>query len=395
MNLKNFFNLFCLFYYYLICNYFFAFIKAKRVSSQYIENVFNTSYKKNALFIYITEPFLTRRNYNMHQNRVQAYIFATFCKQFGYNVDVVDESVNTLDLDKHYDLIIDSHPKKKSFYEKNVKDDSKKIVYLTGSNPEFSNQQERQRILDVNRRRNSNLKPKRNCLEFKGDVIESFNSIFLIGNTTTKSTYSNFSIPIMTVNNSGNSFFSYPKFSEKQSNSFLFLSSSSQVHKGLDLLLDVFSKHNQFNLYVCSDFKSENDFFDLYKDELTAFSNIKGIGMLDLKGRHFQSILNICSYLVLPSCSEGMSGAVLTAMSAGLIPIISDRCGVDYISHEYPLESFLNPDTFLSILTEFSSKSVVWIQEEGLRFREIYNQHYTIQNYQKMILDNIKATILL
>ena len=45
--------------------------------------------------------------------------------------------------------------------------------------------------------------------------------------------------------------------------------------------------------------------------------------------KKFKNICDSSIALVYPSCSEGQSGAVLTTMHAGLIPIISYQSGVD------------------------------------------------------------------
>ena len=87
----------------------------------------------------------------MHQNRPQAYIMAKFCSNLGYNIDVIDVFTSHITLTKTYDLLVDSHPKQNPYYQNHLKKDVKKVVYLTGANPKFSNREEAQRVLDINK----------------------------------------------------------------------------------------------------------------------------------------------------------------------------------------------------------------------------------------------------
>lgn len=42
-----------------------------------------------------------------------------------------------------------------------------------------------------------------------------------------------------------------------------------------------------------------------------------------------RAILDACTFVVLPSCSEGTATSVLAGMASGLIPIVSAQAGVD------------------------------------------------------------------
>ena len=57
--------------------------------------------------------------------------------------------------------------------------------------------------------------------------------------------------------------------------------------------------------------------------------NIHTIGWIDINSDQFAEIIDTCVGLIYPSCSEGQSGAVVTCMQAGLIPIISYESGID------------------------------------------------------------------
>ena len=101
------------------------------------------------------------------------------------------------------------------------------------------------------------------------------------------------------------------------------------VHKGVDLLLEAFVEMPGFQLTLCGPIEAEQDFVQAYRKELFETQNIRTIGWVQLESPEFQQVLNSCSALVYPSCSEGQSTAVVTALHAGVIPIASYESGVD------------------------------------------------------------------
>ena len=91
--------------------------------------------------------------------------------------------------------------------------------------------------------------------------------------------------------------------------------------------------------------------------------NIHPEGLVDVYGEHFCRIAQMCAYMIMPSCSEGMAGSVLTAMSAGMIPIVSRECGFDDddVIHLPNCEL----DTICSYVKEYAEKEPSWIQERS------------------------------
>ncbi len=63
--------------------------------------------------------------------------------------------------------------------------------------------------------------------------------------------------------------------------------------------------------------------------ELYQTPNIHTIGWVNVNSSEFVEITNKCIGVINPSCSEGVSGSVITCMQAGLIPIANYESGVD------------------------------------------------------------------
>lgn len=354
-----------------------------------LKNVLDSNYLRTALLVYVTEPFITGMN-NTHQNSWQVIEIARVISKFGYNVDVCDYNYNKSDFKKKYDLLIDLHPRDNAVYNKFLKPDCIKIAYLTGSNTSFSNVAEQKRINDVYRRRNIKLIPRRQA-PLISKRIENYDAIFFIGNEYNLKTYSEFKMPpVYFIKNTGYDFnFGNEK---RKANNFMFLGSAGQVHKGLDLLLEIFAqKCRDCNLYVCSSFENESDFCEAYKHELYNTSNIHPIGFVDIKSDKFKEIAEKCAYMIMPSCSEGIAGSVLTAMSAGMIPIVSRECGFedDEVIHLKDCSKECLEDS----IKFYASKDDEWIKSESEKAVKIVKERYSEECFIEFICNGLENVI--
>lgn len=61
---------------------------------------------------------------------------------------------------------------------------------------------------------------------------------------------------------------------------FLWMGSLGLIHKGLDLLLEIFNELPDYNLYICGSTKNEPEFEYLYFDELYRTKNIHTYGFV-------------------------------------------------------------------------------------------------------------------
>ena len=73
--------------------------------------------------------------------------------EFGYNVDVADMLADTIRLHKQYDLVIDVHPGMHPEISPACIG-AKRVAFITGSNPAFSNAAEEQRLRELYERGN-------------------------------------------------------------------------------------------------------------------------------------------------------------------------------------------------------------------------------------------------
>lgn len=354
-----------------------------------LQNVFNKKYNKNCLLSYITNPFIYGIK-DSHQNSWQVIEIAKVISKYGYNIDVIDYNYNKTNFNKKYDLLIDIHPRDNATYNYFLKDECIKIAYLTGSNTSFSNMAEKKRLDNLYSRRKIKLLPRRRGLLIS-KKIENYDAAFFIGNEYNLKTYAEFKMPpVYFIKNTGYKFdFSNNK---RDAKNFMFLGSVGQVHKGLDLLLEIFTnKLKDCNLYICSNFENEEDFCEEYKKELYHTSNIYPIGFIDIKSEKFKNLSEICAYMIMPSCSEGIAGSVLTAMSAGMIPLVSRECGLedDEVIH---LEN-CSMECIEETIKYYSNMDNEWVKIMSEKSVNIVLNKYSKENFIKTFEDNFKRVL--
>jgi hypothetical protein len=249
----------------------------------------------------------------------------------GYVVDVVDylETRRRL-LWRKYDLVVDIYPRRQPLYEKRLKRDARRIAYLTGSDVEFSNRAERQRLADLERRRGIKLPARRQADPIPHDVLEEFDAWLYFGNARTLATFS----PrpgqrAYRLFNNGLDGIEPTDPALRNPRRFLFLGGYGQVHKGLDLLLETFADNPDLHLTVCSQFEREPDFVRAFRREMYGVQSVKSVGFVDVRSARFRELQSTCGYLILPSCSEGEATNVTVGLSFGLTAVVSDACGFD------------------------------------------------------------------
>ena len=299
----------------------------RRGREAFLAGVAHPSNLRRALLIHLVEPFLAGAADVRHQNRGQALDLAAALAARGFRVDVAAPGATTISHAEPYDLVVDLHPGLTSYP---FGRDTLHVAYITGSNPTFANQAERQRLTELAQRRGFHLQARRQVPEFSRKDLGACSAMWFIGNGHNLATFEATIRPprVSFITN-----FAYPiphlATSRRDPRHFLFLSSGGQVHKGLDLLLEVFRHRPEWTLHVCSNFHEEADFCRAFRRELFCSPNILPHGFQRLDGPAFQGIAASCTFLVLPSCSEANAGSVISAMAIGCIPIVSQACGFE------------------------------------------------------------------
>lgn len=346
----------------------------------FYKNVYKTNYNKNVLVSYISYP-IKKGLVKTHSNFLELQLILEIFKNLAFNIDVADYTYEgRIDYSK-YDLIFGfGSPFGSALLDKTAKR-ALKICYLTGSLKLF-NQMERVRYL--RERKGISVIPRRNYYwKYLQESVSMSDAIILTGNEWTESTVRPYNsiifrvrLPIFLPDKEEITKIIQEKDWERAKKNFLWFGSSGALHKGLDLCLDVFSNKENLYLHVCGPVDREEDFFEVYKRELTELRNIKYYSFVKVDSSIFRDIITSCAFAIFPSCSEGGGGSLLTCMAYGLIPIATIEASVD-IEASYGI---LLEDYKVEYISEIV-ESVSHISSDKLVDMAIKSMEYTHQNH--------------
>lgn len=300
---------------------------------------------KLALVSYVKHPFLLQKSELdrvPHTNPFECLDSVIVLLEAGYKVDVIDWTDTKFIPKKKYDLCLDVHQNLERLKDILPKD-CVKIFYITGANWRFQNSSENKRLDELEKRRGVRLAPRRNIAA--ADNIEHCDFALALGSEFAKSTYTYAGKDIERIPLPSVVFYDSPEnknFDAIRKN-FVWIGGGGAVHKGLDVVLECFKDLPDYKLTICGPVHAEKDFAEFYTKELFETPSIKTVGRIDIRSKAFKDIVENSIALIYPSCSEGQSGSVITALQAGLIPLISYESGVDV-------------DGFGKILTDHSSE---------------------------------------
>lgn len=285
-----------------------------------------TASDKWVFISYLSEPFyknLDETYLNRHQNRRESIIIADCFHQFGFNVHVRRFDKPLIFRRRKYDVVFGLEPNFEKISQ--VNPHAIKIYYATGAYWQFQNKQIVTRTAQASQRFNYPFSRHRMVVPHQSAVIADH--IMQIGIPNTIKTYPNeirHKIHILrqsiTIPQD-----LYQIKSERNINkrNFLWFGSGGSILKGLDLLLTIFEKYDDFTLHIVG--KMDDDFQSMYKERKER-ENIKYHGYLEITDPCLMDIVNECAFVIFPSASEGMPGSLLNMMYLGLIPITTSIC---------------------------------------------------------------------
>jgi glycosyltransferase involved in cell wall biosynthesis len=268
-----------------------------------------------------------------HSNKWESFAIARAFAGMGYDVDVINWDDQKFTPHDGYDVVFDIYVNHQ-YYWWRVEKSTPLILHLTGSYARYHNAAELRRLTELEQRRQVRCAPRRLVKDeaLMDRALEQASACTLIGNAHTLSTFPkrlHHKIHLVTVSASANLHIKNPQAFVPIEREFLWFFGSGAVHKGLDLVLEVFAKKPDLRLNIIGDLTHEGDFVRTYERELTRMSNIVCHGYITPDEPRFEAITQKCFAFLAPSCSESISTAVATCMQIGLFPILSRDTGVD------------------------------------------------------------------
>lgn len=352
----------------------------KRVLISYI-----SLWRKDFSKIYHAQSF--------HMNQMIYYFI-----KMGYCVDVcrLDDMYAYEQLKNNkYDIIIGFG----SVYNKflNEHDVPLKICFITENNPEVVNKKYQER-LEYFSERHSNIDSSKSIAR-KGyyDITQFKKSDYciLMSSNYNAESFKSYAENIFLINANAiyntNIAFNEVEFKNSIStsyNNYLWFGSLGLIHKGLDILIDVFNEYPDLNLNC----------YGIDRREKYIFKSIpKGRNVIDcgsvnvLDEKYYKDIVLKHNFVILPSCSEGMSTAVATCMAHGLIPIITKECGFESKPFIIELDGFRVED-IRKVIQNTQKMSNEEIFEMKKQCYEYARSNFSLKNFDNQftnIMNNI------
>lgn len=268
-----------------------------------------------------------------HKNLWEAHAMAQIFLDLGFSVDVIDFTNDSFLPRKDYAIFVDAKWNMERLGPL-LNKDCHKVLHIVTTHTLFQNEAEFKRLLALQQRRGVTLRPRRQDTLNWG--IEHADYATVIGNEVTLETYRYANKPLYRVPSAWPALYPWPETKDFAAcrNRFVWFGGEGMVHKGLDLVLEAFASLPECHLTVCGPVEREKDFVHAYRRELYETENIHLFGWMDVASPQFLELAHRSAAVVRPSCSEGGSAAVVGAMHAGLIPMISRESSLD-VSPEF------------------------------------------------------------
>jgi glycosyltransferase involved in cell wall biosynthesis len=335
--------------------------------------------KGNVLLSYRIEPFLLKPGQPMPNDHTwywEVWQIAQTFLDLGYNVDAIQFHNDKFVPQKDYAFFIDIRHRMEALAPK-LNKDCIKIFHVDIANMVFRNAAECNRLLEVQQRKGVTLKPQR--FEVPNLGIEYADCAIVLGNDFTTDTFKYANKPMYRIPISSPVVYPYPdkKDFEAVRKRFLWFGGSALVLKGLDLVLDAFAQMPEYHLTVCGPVSNDKEFEQAFYKELYETPNIHTYGWIDVSSPDFLEVTNNCLGLVYPSVSEGQSGAVISCLQAGLVPILSYESGVDVHDFGVIFDNLSVEEIKAKVL------SISNLPEENLKFMSRQAWEYARANHTK------------
>lgn len=353
-----------------------------------LENYYQTSYEKNALVFYLVYPFLFPDTVPGHTNQVEARAMTEVLRDMGYNVDIANTRYSGEPAAENYDLVIGSG----ACFEKllsRLRQENVSVCYLTESSPYFANPAELKRLRAFERRNGRLPSFERQSGNFLNlAALSRATAAICVGNSQTVSTYCDMFHKIYSIDVTGfTGAFTLDKNEKLPGNEkhFLWYGGAGPVHKGLDLCIEAFRELPEAELHIVGE--APEEFYDFYREDLENRENIFYYGFLGKEDELFWNVCARCGWVISPSCSEGQSTSVITAMAAGMIPVCTRETGLDVEDYGGEWIAECSPEYLVDKVKKLLEADGGNVRKRQQQAFEMVRKRHNIENYKKQLAD--------
>jgi|WetSurMetagenome_2_1015567.scaffolds.fasta_scaffold01070_3 hypothetical protein len=343
---------------------------------------------------YIIDPLSKKKGsnyFNSHQNRQEAVIIQEIFTRFRLSIIYCQFDHLIKFKRKKFDIVFGLEPNFELISKLNPS--AIKIYYATGAYYEHQNMMVKKRIDEFNKSHNTNF-PYRRLVE-KHESNEIADYIFQIGSKNTILTYpKHLRDKIIIINETSHNYKNIDierKLKSTSKSEFVWFGGGGNILKGLDLVIDYFFEHSNINLHIIGTIEPE--FISFYKIKISSSKNIFIHGFMNVESSKFRDIINICSFLIFPSASEGLPGSVVNLQKLGIIPIVSVWAACDEIHRlgyqlkELDINSIHDAIKWTQTLEDSEIKDLI------IKNHKYSLQMHNVERFQREFNDNFKSII--
>lgn len=349
--------------------------RTHRIVKKNDEDVYELMIGQNAPWVfvsYIADPFYHRgdsKYLDLHQNKREALAMGKVFNALGYNVCFMLYSSDKQIPEHNYKLLFGHEPNVQRAKEKYPK--SIMVYYGVSTFYDYRNRKIKTMTESFNKTFHANVPERR--LVAPHEAIENADSVLLIGSKNTILTYPEDYREKITKIHQSTQTCNYLRYVEvRGSKEFFYLAGSGNILKGIQPILEFFSKHQEYTLHWIG--PVENDVKSAIKSFITP--NIIPYGFQDVGSDLVLGLAERCDFLVYPSGVEGVPGSVLNAMKNGLIPLVTPWSSFDGIENY----GFVMNDTNEEDIEEAINWAMSLTKEEIDR-RKKACQKFVLKNY--------------
>lgn len=161
------------------------------------------------------------------------------------------------------------------------------------------------------------------------------------------------------------------------------------VHKGNDLLAEVFKKHPEWRLYICGRGIAQ----DCKKLGIKLPENVIDCGFINVESDAFLELMAKCPYVLLPSCSESTPTALLTCMRHGQIPVTMRGIGMDELEDYCEYFDGFQISQIEKKLEELALREPADVSALSDRIYEYANRTFALERYTQSMREVLKSII--
>jgi len=363
-------------------------LQIRFLKKKVINNLFKTNKPKRALLYYKTDPFFSKRmiaSYS-HTNNGEIVIIANLLNKHGFTLDIIDRAANWSEIksliENDYTLFLGIGSGNFKYFSKikslfNIK---KVILIATGPEPILSNKLVNKAHIECSKRTSQEFKIRRLIDGSEEDFLQRYHnidSIFYYGSTFSKKGWREVSQNLFEITPSTSPYieFSVDDLGLKEKNRFLYFGANGLICKGLDLVIEAFDKLEGVKLDICAPF-DEKDFWSYYLPVVEKNDSITLHGFVGVGSDLFNDLTSKASFNIFPSSAEGCATSVITVMRRGVIPVVTNECGLSDNSVKY----LIDDKSIVGIRRMIKKLINISLEERNAKIIETYIESFSYSN---------------